>query len=249
MKVAFLTTSVPLYLPALFDRVLDVYEDQTVGVFEVPPLLDGQTIASAPMTYYTTFGLLACLHLIARTVGAKLRGQSIASVCRRHRVVNEKVASVNDPGFLRRLHSLGTDLVVSVSCPQIFRKPLIELPSRGCINVHGSILPAYRGVNPAFWMMANGETQAGVSAFFVNERIDAGELCGQRVFELRPDETLDQFVHRSKSEAAELVVDVLGQVEDGTVTRTPLDVSKGSYYSWPTREAVRRFRNAGRRLW
>ena len=69
------------------------------------------------------------------------------------------------------------------------------------------------------------------------------------MFELRPEDTLDQFLQRSKHEAAELVVDVLRQVENGTVTRTPLDIKQGSYYSWPTRAAVRRFLAGGRRLW
>ena len=248
MRIAFLTTSVPLYLPSLFERVLNVYEDQTAGVFLVPPLGDGQMMGG-PLRYYATFGLMASLHLLARTLRAKARGETIRAVCQRHGVLCESVPAVNDPLFLRRLRSLGTDLVVSVSCPQIFRKPLIELPSRGTINVHGSILPSYRGVSPAFWMMANGERRAGVSAFFVNEGIDAGDLCGQRVFDLQPDDTLDRFLQRSKQEAAELVVDVLQRVENGTVDRTPLDITNGSYYSWPTRAAVRRLLAGGRRLW
>ena len=248
MRIAFLTTSVPLYLPSLFERVLNVYEDQTAGVFLVPPLGDGQMMGG-PLRYYATFGLMASLHLLARTLRAKARGETIRAVCQRHGVLCESVPAVNDPLFLRRLRSLGTDLVVSVSCPQIFRKPLIELPARGTINVHGSILPAYRGVSPAFWMMANGERRAGVSAFFVNEGIDAGDLCGQRVFDLQPDDTLDRFLQRSKQEAAELVVDVLQRVENGTVDRTPLDITNGSYYSWPTRAAVRRLLAGGRRLW
>jgi|SRR5436190_5682782 len=250
MRIAFLTTSVPLYLPTLFDRVLGEYEGETAGVFLVPPLGDGQVMGSAALRYYATFGLAASLCLVARTVRAKVRGETLRGVCRRHGVLCESVPLVNDPQFLRRLRSLGVDLIVSISCPQIFKKPLLELPSRGTINVHGSILPAYRGVSPAFWMIANGERQAGVSAFFVNnESIDAGDLCGQRVFDVGPDDTLDQFLQHSKHEAAELVVDVLRQVENGTVSRMPLDISNGSYYSWPDRAAVRRFRAAGRRLW
>jgi hypothetical protein len=58
-------------------------------------------------------------------------------------------------------------VIVSVSCPQIFKKELIELPARGCLNVHGASLPQYRGVMPSFWMLANGERQAGVSVYFV----------------------------------------------------------------------------------
>jgi methionyl-tRNA formyltransferase len=102
---------------------------------------------------------------------------------------------------------------------------------------------------PSFWMLANDEKQAGVSIFFVNEDIDAGELCGQRTFEIRPGETLDEFLGRSKAIAAELLLDVLDDIENATASRAPLDLSMGSYYSWPDREAVRRFHATGRRLW
>src|SRR5205814_400023 len=152
MRIAFLTTSIPLYLPTLFDRVLADYGDQTAGVFLVPPLGEGQMMGSAPLRYYATFGLLASLHLLARTVRPKARRETMGAVCRRHGVLCESVPSVNDPAFLQRLRSLGVDLIVSISCPQLFKRPLIDLPSRGTINVHGSILPAYRGVSPAFWM-------------------------------------------------------------------------------------------------
>jgi methionyl-tRNA formyltransferase len=159
------------------------------------------------------------------------------------------VQDVNDPAFLETLRRLNTDLIVSVSCPQIFKQPLIELPPRGCLNIHGAILPAYRGVMPSFWMLAHDEDEAGVSIFFVNSEIDGGDLCGQRVFAIDRAESLDAFLRRSKGVAADLLLDVLESVERGDVSRSPLDVSNGSYYSWPDRDAVRKFRAAGRRVW
>ncbi len=159
------------------------------------------------------------------------------------------VADVNDPAFHGRLRELDVELIVSVSCPQIFEPSLIELPRRGCLNVHGAILPEYRGVMPSFWMLVNGETTAGVSVFYVNEDIDAGDLCGQRTFAIEPGESLDEFLRRSKAVAAELLVDVIRKIEDGSVARTPIDLSKGSYFSWPDRATVRRFRAAGGRIW
>jgi methionyl-tRNA formyltransferase len=248
MQIAFLTTDDPLYLPLLFDRVLDAHGNSS-AVFVVPPLYKEQTTLEAALRYYRSFGAAATWQLAVRTIGAKLQRQSIARVCAHHGVPCESVSDVNDESFLARLQTLGTELIVSVSCPQIFKTPLIELPPKGCLNVHGAILPAYRGVLPSFWMLANGETHAGVSVFFVNDDIDAGELCGQRRFAIHPDETLDGFLRRSKCVAAELLLDVLRQVQDKQVVRTPIDLTQGSYYSWPSRDAVRRFREAGRRLW
>lgn len=248
MKIAFLTTDDPLYLPSFFERVLPDYGGES-AVFVVPPLYKNQTSLSAARRYLRTFGWRAAVGLTMRVARAKAQRRSIERVCKKHGVMCEAVDDVNAPGFLERLRAIDTDLIVSVSCPQIFKKPLIELPSRGCLNIHGAILPAYRGVMPSFWMLANDETQAGVSIFFVNDDIDAGDLCAQRSFSIEPGETLDEFVRRSKAIAAELLLELLSQIEAGTVTSTPLDLSKGSYYSWPKREDVRRFEAAGRRVW
>jgi methionyl-tRNA formyltransferase len=249
MNIVFLTTEDPIYLPAFFDTVLAEYGSQTRAVFAVPPLYKNQSSLQAARRYWKTFGTEGVTGLALRVGGAKLRRQSIAAVCRRRNVRYEDASDVNAPEFLDELRRLSTDLIVSVSCPQIFKAPLIELPEHGCLNIHGAILPEYRGVMPSFWMLANGERQAGVSIYFVNEQIDAGELCAQRVFDIEPEETLDEFLQRSKAIAAELLLEVLPQVGSGTVARTQLDLEQGSYYSWPDREAVARFRTSGRRLW
>jgi methionyl-tRNA formyltransferase len=248
LNVAFLTTDDPLYLPSFFERVLGARADRSC-VFVVPPLYKNQSARAAAWRYVRTFGGRAAWRLALRVLHARLRHQSIEHVCASHGVPCSFVPDVNDPEFLDRLRAEGTELIVSVSCPQIFKKPLIDLPPRGCLNIHGAILPAYRGVMPSFWMLAHNEPEAGVSIFFVNEDIDAGELCGQRVFDVRPEETLDEFLRRSKAVAAELLLDVLDSIDEDAVSRTPLDLSAGSYYSWPNRKAVKEFHAAGRRVW
>ena len=249
MNVAFLTADDPVYLPDFFERVLGRIPASSAAVYRVPPLDGRQSPLSAALRYARTFGVAAALHLTGRVARARLSGRSIAAVCRRHGVPCAVAADVNAPGFLAALGAKAPDLIVSVSCPQIFRAPLIALPKRGLLNVHGAILPAYRGVMPGFWMLANGESRAGVSVHFVDDGIDTGDLCGQEVFEILPRESLDAFLRRSKAIAADLVVRVLEAFERGAVARTPIDAKAGSYYSWPDRAAVRRFRAGGRRVW
>ena len=156
---------------------------------------------------------------------------------------------VNAPAFPPGPRGLSPDVLISVSCPLIFRKPLIDLPPRGILNLHGAILPHYRGVMPAFRQMANGEKQAGVSIYFVNEDIDAGDLCGQRIFDIPDEDTLDSFLVRSKAVAADLLLEVLAKMENGTIASTPLNLAEGSYYKWPDAAAVEQFRKRGRKLW
>ena len=248
LNIVFLTVDDPLYLPVFYERVLAERADVT-AVFVVPPLYKGQRATGAARRYLRTFGVRATCSLAARVAAARLRGRSIARVVRHRGVPCERVLDVNASAFLERLRALGTELLVSVSCPQIFSKSLIELPANGCINLHGAILPEYRGILPSFWMLANGETRAGVSAFFMNEQIDAGDLAGQQSFAILPGESLDSFVRRSKTVAADLLLDVLDRIELGTVEHVPLDLTRGSYYPWPDRSAVRGFLAAGHRLW
>ncbi len=249
LNLTFLTTDDPIYLPAFYDRVLSLWGDRTAAVYVVPPLYKKQTPADAALRYANTFGYGAAAHLAVRVVGARLRRESIAASCARHHVRCEDIADVNAPEFIDRLRGEAPSVLVSVSCPQIFKRPLMEVPPLGILNIHGAILPQYRGVMPSFWMMANGEREAGVTIYFVDDKIDSGERVGQRIFPILPAETLDGFLVRSKALAADLLLEVLDGLEGGTLTRQPLDLSAGSYFSWPDADAVRRFRSTGRRIW
>ena len=249
MKAVFLTTDDPLYLPAFYERVLRERASDIGAVYVAPPLYKRQSATGAAWRYARTFGWVAAAHLTARVIMARVRGQSIKQVCRRHNVPCLPVADVNAPGFLAELERLEPDLLISVSCPQIFKAPLIALPPLGILNIHGAILPQYRGVLPSFWMLANGEKTAGVSIYYVDQRIDAGELCGQRIYDIPPEDSLDDFLRKSKAIAAGLLLEVLNRIESGQVTRRALNLAEGSYYSWPDAPAVRRFRAVGRRLW
>lgn len=250
MNISFLTTEEPLYLPKFFEHVLPaLLRRHTVRVYSVPPLYKNQSSVQAARRYLASFGVGATIQLTTRVLRAKLVRQSVEWACRRAGVAYELISDVNAPEFLHQLRKEKAELLVSVSCPQIFRRALIDLPSRGILNIHGAILPQYRGVMPSFWMLANGERQAGVSIYFVNEEIDAGELCGQEVFAIGADETLDTFIMRSKLIGGDLLLRSIDAMERRAIERRPLNLAEGSYYRWPDAKAVRQFRAAGRRLW
>jgi methionyl-tRNA formyltransferase len=249
VKLAFLTAADPIYLPKFFDVVLGDFAAQTDRVYSVPPLYKGQSAGNAAWRYYRTFGPTAVAGLLKQLIAAKLARNSIKHVCAQHGVSHGVVRDVNAVDFVTELASRHLDVIVSVSCPQIFKRPLLETPSVGCLNIHGALLPQYRGIMPSFWMLANRERRAGVTVYFMNEEIDAGEIAMQRRFDIFPNETLDGFLRRSKAAAAEVLIDVLKSIERGTLAPVPMDMASGSYYSWPDVEAVRRFRATGHKLW
>ena len=259
MRIAILTADEPLYLPAFFDRFLVHRAKDVVGMFICEPVYRNQTKYTMLRRYMKSFGLGNTFSLARRVLCAKIKDKlkiglakhrfhSVASVAAFYDVLAHFPHNVNAPAFLDQLRPLAVDMILSVSCPQVFEDDLISLPAKGCLNLHGADLPQYRGIMPSFWMLANNEERAGVTIFFVNAGIDTGDVAGKRLFEIRPEDTLDSFVIRAKQQACDLALETLSGIEAGAVTRTPLQ-GEGSYFGWPTRQAYVRFRQNGRRLW
>lgn len=259
MRIAILTVQESLYLPEFFRCFLEQRAKDVVGIFPCRPINKNQTRFSMLSRYMKTFGLWNTFQLMARILAAKAkdvlkigrrhgRFYSVESVAKYYNVPVETPDDVNAPEFLDKLRSLNTDVILSVSCPQIFKEELINLPSKGCLNIHGADLPEYRGLLPSFWMLADGLTEAAVTIFFVDTGIDTGQVAGKVRFPILPEDSLDSFIRRSKREACKLALEVMERIEAGTIEKTPLE-GKGSYFGWPTRRDYRRFRKAGRSIW
>lgn len=104
---------------------------------------------------------------------------------------------------------------------------LAALP-RGCVNIHGSLLPKYRGAAPYQWAMINGDERTGVTVFQLNERWDAGEIWGTRDTAIRDDETADELHDRLAVLGAELIVETVAQIARGEAQPRPQDASQAT---------------------
>jgi methionyl-tRNA formyltransferase len=260
MNIVVLSVEERLYLPAYFERFLAARGHQTKAVFLAPLRHGRQSTFDMIAKYRRAFGWTNLMRLVKREGKARVfdrlgigvrrgRPYSVQAIARRHDVLCEVIPDVNAPEFHERLRSIPTDLIVSVSCPQIFKQPLIDLPPRGCLNVHGALLPRYRGLAPSFWMMRNGETRAGVTVFLVNEDIDLGDIVEVVEFDIDPQETLEEFIIRTRLIACDAVLRAIEKIESGEATTRPLTKEGGSYFSFPTRDDYLEFRRRGRRLW
>ncbi len=258
MRIAILTADETIYVPAFFDRFLAQRASDVAGIFICNLVYNKQSKLTMVKKYMKTFGVVNTISMALQVTIAKIKDRlgigfksrkftSVASAAKYYNVPAFFPANVNTSEFHDQLRSMDVDTILSVSCPQIFKDELISLPANGCLNLHGADLPEYRGIMPSFWMLANDEKQAGVTIFFVNAGIDTGDVAGKELFPILEDDTLDSFIIRAKQKACDLALDVLDQIEAGTVERTPLE-GKGSYYGWPTREAYLRFRKLGRKM-
>ena len=124
----------------------------------------------------------------------------------------------------------------------------LRVPRLGCINVHSALLPHYRGMLPTFWALAQGERQTGVTVHYMTPGIDGGDIVAQRTIPISPQDTLHSLMRTCKRVAADAVIETVEHLREGSVSTIPNPADEGSYYSFPAREDVRRFKAAGRRL-
>jgi methionyl-tRNA formyltransferase len=136
-------------------------------------------------------------------------------------------AGLREQNFLSEIAELKAELFLVASFP-IMPKELVDLPLRGCLNVHPSLLPKYRGAAPIRWTLLNGEKKTGVSTFFIGGKIDSGNILLQREIEIYPDEDYASLHQRLSQLGAELAVSSLRQIAEGEFATFPQDESSAT---------------------
>lgn len=259
LKVVFLTPEEPSVLPLFYERVIPPLRDRISEIVVVPPIYRNSSWTKQARRFIGAFGVKD--FLVESMVFAKdkavdvVRGatglgsfRTVRGVARAHGVPTHRAEDVNAPEFLDGLEALSPDLVISVTCPQILRRRLLEIPRMGCINVHSALLPHYKGMLPTFWVLANGERRTGVTVHYMTPGIDGGDIIAQEGIPIGPEDTVRSLMRRCKAVAADLIIDTVNRFEDGSVSVRPNPPDEGSYFSFPTRDDVARFRALGRRV-
>jgi methionyl-tRNA formyltransferase len=132
---------------------------------------------------------------------------------------------IKTPEFLEALRSWRPEIIVVVAYGRILPRTVLELAPQGCLNVHYSLLPKYRGAAPAAWTIINGEKQGGVTTMKLVEKMDAGAIYLQEALPLAPDETTGSLQSRLTPIGARLLMETLRGLEDGTLTAREQDES------------------------
>ena len=122
--------------------------------------------------------------------------------------------------LLSKIRDLNPDVICVVAYGKILPKELLDIPKYGCINVHGSILPKYRGAAPIQWSVLNGDKITGITTIFMNEKMDAGDIILTRETHIGEDETTGELWNRLSVIGAEVLTDTLKLVEENKVIRT-----------------------------
>lgn len=164
----------------------------------------------------------------------KGRGQQLAPppvklLAEGHGIPVLQPARVRAPEFIEVMRELRPDLIVVVAFGQILPKALLEIPRHGCINVHASLLPRYRGAAPINWCIINGETETGVTTMQMDAGLDTGDMLLKKVTPIGPDETAQALHDRLSEIGAEALDETLDLLVSGRLAPGKQDDLLSSY--------------------
>jgi methionyl-tRNA formyltransferase len=151
--------------------------------------------------------------------------------------------NINDADGLRFLAACAPDLLVSAFFNQRLHAPALALPTRACLNIHPSLLPEAKGVDPVFQSLLHGAPALGVTVHYMTPELDAGRIVAQRSIEGRAGSSVFATTALLFREGAELLAAAIEHIARGA-TGSPQS-GAGSYQSWPTRQELRNLRNRG----
>jgi methionyl-tRNA formyltransferase len=249
VRVVFATPEEPLAVPVFLEKIIPDLREEIAAIAVVSPIYKRSSWMGQAKRFIDAFGVREFLVEAVQFGYRKARRRgSVRRIARSHGIPLLTPDDVNADEFLERLRDIDPDLVVSVSCPQIFGRELLELPRLGCVNVHSAPLPHYRGVLPTFWVLAQGEERTGVTVHYMTPGIDGGDILAQATIPIATDETLRSLMRKCKRVAAGLVLETVRRFRAGEVSTLPNPPDEGSYFSFPTRADVVRFKARGRRL-
>ncbi|GMU66990.1 MAG: methionyl-tRNA formyltransferase [Acidobacteriota bacterium] len=163
--------------------------------------------------------------------GRKLVEPPVAVRARELGLEVEAVERVRAPEFLERLATLAPDLAVVVAFGQIFPRALLELPRLGCLNVHASLLPRWRGAAPIAAAIAEGDAETGVAIQRMEEGLDTGPVYASRSTPIGAEETAGELTARLAGLGAELLVEVISRLERGDLVAIEQDAAGATHAS------------------
>jgi methionyl-tRNA formyltransferase len=142
-------------------------------------------------------------------------GKGMKTIALEHNVPVLQPESINTPEGVAALQALQPDLLVVAAYGQILARDVLEAAPRGGVNVHGSLLPKYRGAAPIAWAIYHGETHTGITIIRMSTALDAGDMLAQEAIDIGPDETAGDVEARLAPLGARLALQVIGQLEAG----------------------------------
>lgn len=155
---------------------------------------------------------------------------SVAALAAERKIPVFAPEDINHPLWVERIRVLGPDILFSFYYRKLIRFPLLEIPPAGCLNLHGSLLPKYRGRCPVNWVLVNGEEETGATLHYMTPRPDEGDVVSQKRISIFPSDTAKTLHEKLRQTSERMLDEILPRIREGTATRHPQDHSVATYF-------------------
>ncbi len=167
--------------------------------------------------------------------GQKLVPSPVKAWAEAHGLPVWQTKRIKEEDFTAFLEEQKPDLMVVVAFGQILSQRILDIPPYGCINVHGSLLPRYRGAAPMQWCVIDGEKKTGITTMFMDAGLDTGDMLLKAEFPIGPDTTLEEVHDGLMALGAKVLIDTLEELSAGTLKRIP-QTGESNYAPMLTKE-------------
>jgi methionyl-tRNA formyltransferase len=259
MRIFIVTQNDNQYLPAAVAKVCKAFQKDISCIVSVPAMGSKDGKINGFLQKIGLFGLKASFIFGYRILKTKMIDRftrpgpsgpfySIKSVANAFNIPFYEVQKVSSPEFHGLIEQYTPDLLVTLSCPQIVGKKILDRFPMGAVNVHGAPLPRYRGMMPSFWVLRNGETKTASTVHDLAAKLDDGNILVQREVSITRDDTWDSLVTKTKAAGAEALIEAIDQIKAGTVRRQSNPEENATYFSFPTYKDRNAFLSSGRQF-
>ncbi len=162
--------------------------------------------------------------------GNKLSMPAVKKCALEHGIDVYQYSSVKSPECVELIKNLAPDMMVTAAFGQILTKELLDIPTMGCVNVHGSILPKYRGAAPIQWAIINGEKETGVTTMLTDSGVDTGDMLLCRKLEILQDDTAESLFDKLSVLGANVLMQTIEGLLEGSVKPVKQNDEMSSYY-------------------
>ncbi len=160
--------------------------------------------------------------------GGRLTPSPVKALAQRAGLPVLQPLKMKDPAFLETLRAWAPDLIAVTAFGRILPPVVLDLPPKGCVNVHGSLLPKYRGAAPIQWAVINGETESGITTMLMDPGMDTGPMLLREAIPILPTDTAGELAARLAPIGGRLLVETIVRLKKGTITPTPQDNTQAS---------------------
>lgn len=253
MKIVLITQNEPFYLSEnikyLISKIDKRIEISACVLFEASPFGKRESFFKKIIRTYNIFGIKFTLYYSIRYIISTLFFDSIKKVLKNNNIDIIKLdKNINHTESIAKIKKYNPDVLVSILGNQIFKTNIINLASKGCINLHSALLPKYRGLMPSFWVLKNNEEFTGVSVFFVDEGIDSGPIIVQKKIKI-DNYSQAELIKYSKKVGMDAIIESLYLIYNDNVNLISNNDEDKSYYTFPTRNDVKEFKKLGKRFY